>query len=163
MPPQSSTKLMGLWGRVYLGMRAREVGEGVSLDEGRRGFGFPGGRVVGEISAGQTREGLVGRVEGEVVGGPLLVRIFGKNIICSADMWQVLRRAGARIRLMRSIHTNWCLPASFEMRTNSTGHLAGGRELCHRLVVYELGQLACAQVGVAPYRCGVPRGILPDG
>jgi len=79
---------MGLWGRVYLGMCARGVGEGVFLDEGRRGFGIPGGGVVGEISAGQTGKGLVGRAEGEVVGGPLLARVFGKHIRCSADMWQ---------------------------------------------------------------------------
>ena len=78
-------------------MCARGVGEGVSLDEGRRGSGFPGGGVVGEISARQTGKVLVGRAEGEMVGGPLLVRVFGKNISCSADTWQVLRRAGARI------------------------------------------------------------------
>ena len=99
--------------------------------------------MVGEISAGQTRQGLVGRSEGEVVGGPPLALVFGTNVCCSVDMWQVLRRAGPMIRMMRSMNMNWCLPASFEMRTNSTGHLAGVERLCHRRFVYELGQIAC--------------------
>jgi len=110
-------------------MCARGVGEGVSLDEGRRGFGIPGGGVVGEISAGHTGKGLVGRSEEKVVGGAPLARVFERSVSCSVYMWQVLRRAGPRIRLMRSMHTNWCLLASFETRTNSTGHLAGGREI----------------------------------
>ena len=96
-------------------MFARGAGEGVSLGEGRRCF------------AGRTGKGLVGSAEGEVVGGPLLACVFGKNVSCSADMWQVLRRAGARIRSMRSIHTKYYLSASFGMRTISIGHLAGGR------------------------------------
>ena len=30
---------------------------------------------------------------------------------------------------MRSMLTNWCLPSSFEMRTSSTGHFAGERDV----------------------------------
>jgi len=97
---------MGLWERMYLGMFARGEGGGVSLGEGRRGFGFPGGGVVGEIDAGQTGRGLVGCSKGEVVGGPPLARVFGKNVSCSDVMLHALRRAGARIRLTRSMHTN---------------------------------------------------------
>jgi len=109
-------------------MFARGEGEGVSLGEGRRGIGLSGGGTVGEIDAGQGGRGLVGCSEGEVGGGPPLARAVGKNVSCSPVMWQALRRAGARIRLMRSMHTNWSLPFLLEMRTNSFGHLAGGRE-----------------------------------
>ena len=30
---------------------------------------------------------------------------------------------------MRSLLTNWFLPSAFEMRTSSTGHFAGGRDV----------------------------------
>ena len=124
-------------------MCARGVGEGLSLDQGRRVFGFPGAGVVGEIiNAGQTGKGLVGCAEGEVVVGPLLVRVFGKNITCSTNMWQVLQRAGARIWLMRSMHRSGCMPASFEMRTNSNSHIVGGREVVSPSVSF-MGQIAC--------------------
>ena len=85
--------------------------------------------MVGEIDAGQTRRGLVGCSEGEMAGGPPLARAFGKNVSCYAVMWQAPRRIGARIRLMRPIHTNWSMLSLSETRTNSTGHLAGGREV----------------------------------
>ena len=96
--------------------------------DGRRMFVAPGGGVVGETDVGQTGRGRVGRAKGEVFGGPPRARELGKNVSCSSDIWQVPRRAGARNRLMRSMHTNWSLPSLLEIRTNSTGHLAGGRE-----------------------------------
>ena len=104
-------------------------GGGVSLGEGRRSFGFPEGGVAGEIDAGQAGKGHLVIDEGEVAGGPLIARVFGKNCSCSIDMWQVLRRAGVRIQLMRSMHANWSMSVSFEIRTGSTGHLAGGRKV----------------------------------
>ncbi len=70
----------------------------------------------------------MGCSEREVAGGPPLSRAFGKSVSCSAFMWHALRRAGARIRLMRFMHTNFSLPSLLKMRTNSTGHLAGGRK-----------------------------------
>ena len=113
---------------MYLGLFASGAGEGVSLGEGRGMFVALGGGVVGETDAGQTGKGREGSVEGEVSGGPPLARVFGKNVSCSSHMLQVPRRARARIRLMRSMHTNWSLPSLLEMRTSSTCHLAGGRE-----------------------------------
>jgi hypothetical protein len=128
MPPQSSTKWMGLWGRVCLGMFASGAGEGWSLVEGRSVFVALGGGVVEETNVAQTGKGRVGRAEEEVSGGPSLACEFGKNVSCSSDIWQVLRRAEVRSWPMRSMHTNWSLPSLMEMRTSSTGHLAGGRE-----------------------------------
>ena len=115
--------------RVYLGMFASGAGEGVSLVEDLRVLVAIGGRVVGEADAVQTGKGRVGRAEGEVSGGPPLAREFGKNVSCSSDIWHVPRRAGARNRLMRSMHTSWSLPSLLEIRTSSTGHLAGGRAI----------------------------------
>jgi hypothetical protein len=79
MPPQSSTRWMGLWGRMYLGMVKRGEDGGVSLGGGLRGLGFPVGGVFGEIDAGQTGNDLVGCSEGGVAGSPPLARVFGKN------------------------------------------------------------------------------------
>ena len=87
MPPRSSTKCRGLWGRVYLGMFASGAGEGMSLAEGRRAFVALGGGVVGETDVGPTGKGRVGRAEGEVFGGPPRAREFGKNVSCSSDIW----------------------------------------------------------------------------
>ena len=84
--------------------------------------------VVGETVVGQVGKGRMGCAEGVVWGGPPLDRGFGKNVSCSFDIWQVSRRAGARNRRMRSMHTNWSLPSWLEMRTSLTGHLASGRE-----------------------------------
>jgi hypothetical protein len=42
MPPQSSTRCMGLWGRMYLGMFARAWGEGVSFGGDLEDIGIPG-------------------------------------------------------------------------------------------------------------------------
>ncbi len=70
---------------------------------------------------------LIGYPE-RVVGSPLLAGAAGKNLICSGVMWQTRRMAGVRIWVMRSVFRNFYLPASLEMRTNSTGQLAGGRE-----------------------------------
>jgi hypothetical protein len=48
----------------------------------------------------------------------------------SADIRQALRRQGQGSGLyMRSMLTNCFLPASFETRTSSIGHLVGGREV----------------------------------
>ena len=67
------------------------------------------GGVVGETVAGQVGKGRMGCAEGVVCGGPPLGRGFGKNVSRSSDIWQVSRRAGARNRRMRSMHTNWSL------------------------------------------------------
>ena len=88
----------------------------------------PWGGVCGEIVAGQEGIGLTGYPEGRVVGPPLLFGAAGKNLICSGVIWQTWSMAGARIWVMRSLCRNFCLPVSLEMRTSSTGHLAGGRE-----------------------------------
>ena len=101
----------------------------MSFGGGREGLGIPVGGVRGEIDAGQNGKGLVGRSAGGVAGSPPLALVFGKNLSCSADMWQALSRAGARIWLMRSMLTNRFLPSSLEMRTSSTGHFAGGRDV----------------------------------
>ena len=66
MPPQSSTRWIGIWGRVNLGMVARAWGERVSFGGGPKGLGIPIGGVRGEIVAGQTGKGLVGRSAGGV-------------------------------------------------------------------------------------------------
>ena len=76
------------------------------MAEGRRVFVALGGGVVGETDAGQTGRGRVGRAKGEVFGGPPRALEFGKNVSCSYDIWQVPRRAWARNRLMRFMHTN---------------------------------------------------------
>ena len=55
MPPHNSTRWMGLWGRMYLGMSVR-AGFGGGLE----GLGFPVSGVRGEIDAGQTEKGLIG-------------------------------------------------------------------------------------------------------
>ena len=86
------------------------------------------GGVVGETDDEQAGKGRIGSTEREVYGGPPRALEFGKNVSCSSDIWQVPGRAGARNRLMRSMHTNWSLPSLLEMRTSSTCHLAGGRE-----------------------------------
>jgi len=59
MPPHRSTKWMGLWGRMYLGMFAR-AGFGGCLDG--RGGSMSG--VRGDMTAGQTGKGLTGRSAG---------------------------------------------------------------------------------------------------
>jgi hypothetical protein len=56
MPPHSSTKWMGLWGRVYLGMFASGAGEDLSLSEGRRVFIALGGGVVGVVGWSAFKE-----------------------------------------------------------------------------------------------------------
>jgi len=84
-----------------------------------------GGGVVGETDDGNAGKGHVGRTEVVVFRGHPRVREFGKNVSCSANIWQVPRRAGARNRLIHSMHTNWSLPSLLEIRTISTGHLAG--------------------------------------
>ena len=87
MPPQSSTKWMGLWGRVYLGMFASGAGgRGVSLVEGIRVIVALGGGVVRETDVGQTGRGRIGRAEGEVFGGPPRAREFRKNVSCFSDI-----------------------------------------------------------------------------
>ena len=66
MPPQSSTRWMGLRGRIYLGMFVRVWGEGVSFSGCLKDFGIPNGGVRGDMAAGQTGKGLVGRSAGGV-------------------------------------------------------------------------------------------------
>ncbi len=104
--------------------------------------------MVGEIDIGQTGKGLVGRAEGEVLGGPPRVLELGKNVSCSSDIWQVPRKAGARNRLMRSMHTNWSLPSLLEIRTSSTGHLAGVREAVVPFVCLWAGTNRMCLVGI---------------
>ena len=57
---------MGLWGMVNLGMVARALDEVVSFGGGPEGLGIPVGGARGEIVAGQTGKGLVGRSAGGV-------------------------------------------------------------------------------------------------
>ena len=52
MPPHSSTRWMGLWGRVDLGMVARAWDEGVSFGGGSEGLDIPVSGVRGETAAG---------------------------------------------------------------------------------------------------------------
>ncbi len=79
MPPHSSTRWMGLWGRVYFGKVARGGDGGISKGERLGGLGRPVGRVCKEIDAGQTKIGLVCGIEGVVMGRPLLFLVFGKK------------------------------------------------------------------------------------
>ena len=109
-------------------MVASGAGEGVSSVEGRKVFAAFGGGVVGETDVGHAGKGRIGNAEGEVYGGPPRDRELRKDASCSSDIWQVPRRAGARNRLMRSMHANWSPTSLLEMRTSSNGHLAGGRE-----------------------------------
>ena len=62
MTLQNSTRCMGLWGKMYLRIVAREKGEGITLGLG--GLGLPAGGVCGEIDAGQNGKRLVGCSEG---------------------------------------------------------------------------------------------------
>jgi hypothetical protein len=66
MPPQISTRWMGIRGRIYLGMLARAWGEGVSFGGCLEDFGMPNGGVRGDMAAGQTGKGLIGRSAGGV-------------------------------------------------------------------------------------------------
>ncbi len=110
-------------------MCARGDNEESSLVGGLGGTGFPLGGVLGEIIAGQTGMGLAGVSEGKVAGLPALGVVFGKNLIRGVVIWQTLQSDGARIWVMRSSPKNLFLPASLEIRTSSTGHAAGGREV----------------------------------
>jgi len=92
-------------------MFASGAGEGVSSFEGRRMFAAFGGGVVGETDVGQAGKGRIDSAEREMYGGPPRARELGKNVSCSSDILQVPRRAGARNRLIRSMHTNWSLPS----------------------------------------------------
>ena len=103
------------------------------------------------------------------MGPPLCVVFFGKNLICSVVIWQKLREAKARIWFMWSRFTNRFLPSLFEMRTNSTGHLASDRgdvspSDCLRARPNRMnsgGNLdERVHVAVATFRCSVPEGIL---
>ena len=49
---------------------------------------------------------------------------------------------------MRSMSRNFCLPASLEMRTSSTGHLAGGREVVSPSVCLWAGTNLMCPVGI---------------
>ncbi len=73
--------------------------------------------------------GLTGESEGKVAGPPVLGVVFGKNFIYVVVIWQALQRDGARIWVMRSSSKKLSLPASLEIRTSSTGHVARGREV----------------------------------
>jgi hypothetical protein len=116
MPPHSSTMLMGLRGKVYLGMFASGAGEGVSSVEDRKVFAAFRGGVVREIYVGQTGKGRIGSPEREVCGDPPRAFEIGKNVSCSSDIWQVPRKAGARSRLMCSMHMNGSLASMLEMK-----------------------------------------------
>jgi hypothetical protein len=61
IPPQISTRWVGLWGRMYLGVSAR-AGFGGGLE----GRGGSLGGVRGNMAAGQTGKGLMGRSAGGV-------------------------------------------------------------------------------------------------
>jgi hypothetical protein len=76
MPPHISTRWIGLWGRWYLGMVAREECVEPSLGEGLGGLGGPLLGVCGGKVAEQTGMGLVGQAEGG--GPPLLVVCAGR-------------------------------------------------------------------------------------
>ena len=86
MPPQSSTRWMGLWERMNLGMFAWALEEGVSCGRNLEGLGIPVGGVRGEIDAGHTGKGLAGRSAKGVGGSPPLALVFGKNLSCSTDI-----------------------------------------------------------------------------
>ena len=59
MPPHNSTRWMGLWGRMYLGVSARaSVGGCLEVRGGSMGG------VRGDMAAGQTGKGLMGRSAG---------------------------------------------------------------------------------------------------
>ena len=122
MPPHSTTRWIDLWVRMYLENVAMGEDEGAFLNEVLGGLGLPVGGMVGESDDGQTEKGLVGCSEGGgVAGRPPLALVFGRNFRCSAVMWQTMRRAEARTKLMRSMHTNWPLPSSFKTRNSSNG------------------------------------------
>ena len=92
-------------------MFARGGDEEVTVGEGLVGVGVPLDGVGGKIDDGQMGIGLVGYPEGGEVGPPLCVVMFAKNLICSVVIWQKLRKAGARIWLMRSRFTSRLLPS----------------------------------------------------
>ena len=93
MPPQISTRwMMGLRGSMYVGGSVRG-GFGGGLEG--RGGSLGGGR--GDMAAGQTGKGLMGRSAGRVKGCPFVFLVFGKNLSCSIVMLHAMQRAGPSI------------------------------------------------------------------
>jgi hypothetical protein len=74
IPPHSSTRWMGLWGRMYLGMSAR-----VSFGGCLEGRGGSLGGVLGGMAAGQTGKGLMGRSAGGC-------RVVPSSPVCSGKI-----------------------------------------------------------------------------
>jgi hypothetical protein len=120
----------------------------VPLGEGLVGNGVHLGGVDGEIGVGQMGIGLAGGSEGDEVGPPLRVGVFGEKLICSVVIWQKMRKVGAMIWLIRSRLANRFLPSSFEMRTSSTGHLAGDRAVVPPSVGLWAGTSRMCLVGI---------------
>ncbi len=110
---------------VYVGKDVSEGSAGASVGVGRGGLGRPAGGVIGEIVAGQVGRGLVCCIGGGVIDRLLMVLVFGKNLSCYAVSWQTCWRAGANMCVMRCVIKNRFMPSLLEMRTSSTGHLAG--------------------------------------
>jgi hypothetical protein len=77
MPRESSTRWMGLRGRIYLGMFVRVWGVGLSFGGCLEDFGIPNGGVRGDMVVGQIGKGFVGRSAG---GG---CRVFSPPPLCS--------------------------------------------------------------------------------
>ena len=75
MPPHNSTRWMGLWGRMYLGVSVR-----ASVGGGLEGRGVSMGGVRGDMAAGQAGRGLMWDAASGVSGCPLVSLVFGKNL-----------------------------------------------------------------------------------
>ncbi len=91
---------------VYVGKDVSEGSAGVSVGVGRGGLCRPAGGVLGEMVARQIGRGLVCCIGGNVIDRPLVVLVFGKNLSCSAVIWQTCWRAGAKMCVMRFVLTN---------------------------------------------------------
>ncbi len=96
---------------VYVGRDVSEGSAGASVGVGRSGLGRPAGGVLGKMVAGQIGRGLVCCIGGGMIDRPLVVLVFGKNLSCSAVIWQTCWRAGAKMCVMRSVLTNRFLPS----------------------------------------------------
>jgi hypothetical protein len=104
-PAAEFHQVEGYGGMVYVGRDAREGSAGASVGVGRGGLGRHAGGVLGEMVAGQIGRGLVRCIGGGVIGRPLVALVFGKNLSCSAVIWQKYWRAGAKICAYKPVST----------------------------------------------------------
>ena len=100
-----------LGGVLYVGIDGSVGSAGNSVGDGRGGLGRLAGGVLGNMVARQIERGLVCCIGGGMIDRPLVVLVFGKNLSCSAVIWQTCWRAGAKMCVSRSVLTNRLLPS----------------------------------------------------